>query len=81
MLYCREQGLRIPEDVMICGVGDNKIGAIAAVPLTSARLHYKSAGMEAAQMLLQAIGNKNTVPKIMKLDYEIVERESTNRKQ
>ncbi|MCI7497865.1 MAG: LacI family DNA-binding transcriptional regulator [Oscillospiraceae bacterium] len=79
ILYCRENGIKIPEDVMMCGVGDSKIGAITAVPLTSARLHYKTAGIEAAQMLLNSIGRASNVPKIMKLDYEIVERESTNR--
>lgn len=79
VLFCRENGIKIPEDVMICGVGDSKIGAMAAVPITSARLHYKTAGIEAAQMLLNAIGRASDVPKIMKLDYEIVERESTNR--
>ena len=79
ILYCCENGIKIPEDVMICGVGDSKIGAITAVPLTSARLHYKTAGIEAAQMLLNSLGRASNVPKIMKLDYEIVERESTNR--
>ena len=79
VLFCRENGIKIHEDVMICGVGDSKIGAMAAVPITSARLHYKTAGIEAAQMLLNAIGRASDVPKIMKLDYEIVERESTNR--
>ncbi len=78
-LYCLEQGIRIPEDIMICGVGDSKIGAITAVPLTSARLHYKTAGIEAAQMLLNAISRPSDVPKIMKLDYEIIERKSTDR--
>lgn len=80
VLYCVEHGIRIPEDTMICGVGDAKIGAIAAVPITSARLHYKTAGIEAAQMLLNAIGRPSDVPKIMKLDYEIVERKSTDRR-
>lgn len=79
ILFCRENGIEVPGDVMICGVGDSKIGAVAAVPITSARLHYKTAGIEAAQMLLNAIGRTSDVPKIMKLDYEIVERESTNR--
>lgn len=79
MLYCGEKGIKIPDDIMICGVGDSKIGSVTAVSLTSARLHYKTAGIEAAQMLLNSIGKSSNIPKIMKLDYEIVERESTNR--
>lgn len=79
ILYCRENGIRIPETLMICGVGDSKLGAVTAVPLTSARLHYKTAGIEAAQMLLNALGRKSTVPKLLKLDFEIVERKSTDR--
>ncbi len=80
ILYCRENDIQIPNDVMICGVGDSKLGTITAVSLTSARLHYKTAGIEAAQMLLNSFGRISKVPKIMQLDYEIVERESTNRK-
>lgn len=79
MRCCMENNLRVPEDIMLCGVGDSKISAITAVSLTSARLHYKTAGMEAAHMLLNSIGKNHIVPKIMKLDYEIVERESTNK--
>ena len=79
ILYCRENGIRIPEELMICGVGDSKLGAVTAVPLTSARLHYKTAGIEAAQMLLNALGRKSSIPKILKLDFEIAERASTDR--
>lgn len=79
IMFCRENGIRVPEDVMICGVGDSKIGAITAVSLTSARLHYKTAGIEAAQMLLNSMGRSSNIPRITKLDYEIVERESTKR--
>lgn len=79
LLYCREAKIRIPEELMVCGVGDSKISAITAVPLTSARLHYKTAGIEAAQMLLNSIGKTTIIPKIMKLDYEIVERTSTKK--
>lgn len=78
MLYCKEHGLKIPEDVMVCGVGDSKIGAITAVSLTTAKLHYKTAGMEAARMFLNAIAKPDSYfPKCLKLDYEIVERDST----
>lgn len=79
MLYCREQGLSIPGDIMICGVGDSKISKILYTPLTTARLHYKTAGEEAANMLLFAVKHGNAVQRSLKLDYDIIERDSTKK--
>lgn len=79
MRYCAENGIFIPEDVMICGVGDSKIGSITAVTLTSAHFHYKTSGEEAAKMLLDEIKKRNAVPRILRLDFQIIERESTDR--
>ncbi len=79
MLCCREKGLRIPEDIMICGVGDSKIARILYTPLTTARLHYKTAGTEAANMVLAAIQNGDAIQRALQLDYDIIERESTQR--
>lgn len=79
MLYCRENGIRIPEDVMIAGVGDSRIGKVLYVPLSSAHLHYKTAGTEGANMLLAQLKSGSGVNRIMQLEYDIVERESTNR--
>ena len=50
--YCRSHSLRVPEDIMIAAVGDNRIGRVAYVPLTSAHLHYRTAGDKAARLLL-----------------------------
>ena len=47
--YCRSHSLRVPEDIMIAAVGDNRIGRVAYVPLTSAHLHYRTAGDKAAR--------------------------------
>ena len=48
--YCRSHSLRVPEDIMIAAVGDNRIGRVAYVPLTSAHLHYRTAGDKAARL-------------------------------
>lgn len=80
MLYCRENGIRIPDDVMIGGVGDSRMGKVLYVPLSSVHLHYKTAGREGAKMLLSEMKNGSGVHRIMQLEYDIVERESTNRK-
>ena len=79
MLYLREQGLRVPEDVMVCGIGDTKIAKNTYCPLTTARLHYKTAGIEAANMILSSIRHGDKIQRTLQLDYDIVERESTKR--
>ncbi len=79
MLYCREQGIRIPEDLMIGGIGDSKMGRLLYVPLSSVHLHYKTAGLEGARMLLAEMKNQSEVRRILQLEYNVVERDSTNR--
>ncbi|MDO4556704.1 MAG: LacI family DNA-binding transcriptional regulator [Lachnospiraceae bacterium] len=77
MQYLNEQGFSIPSDVMMAAVGDSKVGKITAVPLTSAHLHYKTSGIEAARMLLAAIRRPDEIPRVLRLDYTVVERAST----
>ena len=79
MLYCREQGIRIPEDVMIGGIGDSRLDELLYVPLSSAHLHYKTAGIEGAKMLLSEMKDGTEVRRILQLEYDIIERESTQR--
>ena len=80
MLYCREKGIRIPDDVMIGAVGDSRMGKVLYVPLSSVHLHYKTAGREGAKMLLSEMKNSNEVHRILQLEYDIIERESTDKK-
>lgn len=48
MQACREAGLQVGKDVLVAGVGDSAMGRVTAVGLTSAHLHYKTSGQEAA---------------------------------
>lgn len=80
MLYCREKGIRIPDDLMIGGVGDSRMGKVLYVPLSSVHLHYKTAGREGANMLLSEMKSGSGVHRIMQLEYDIIERESTARR-
>ena len=79
LLYCREAGIRVPEDVMIASVGDNRSGRVAYTTLTTAHLHYKTEGINAARMLLRELKNSDMVAKTLQLDYEIIERRSTSK--
>ncbi len=79
VLYCKENGIRIPQDVMVCGIGDSRLSRLTSTTITSAHLHYKTAGIEAANMLLSQVDRGKSAPRILQLGYEVVERESTDR--
>lgn len=79
MLYCKDKGISIPGDIMICAVGDSKIGKITPTSLTSAHLHYRTSGIDAAEMLLTELTSDSKIHRNEMLDFYIEERESTNR--
>lgn len=78
ILYCFEKGIKIPDDLMIASVGDSKIGMVTS--LTTAHLHYRTEGKEAARMLLSAISQPDSIPRVMQLGFEVIERNSTDKK-
>ena len=77
MLYLRENGISVPNDVIIGGIGDFRFGRVLYVPLSTVHLHYKTAGIEGAKMLLSEMKSSSQVHRILQLEYDIVEREST----
>ena len=81
MQACRELGAQVGRDVLVAGVGDNRIGQVTATPLTSAHLHYKTSGQEAAQLLLRLLRSQGSGVRSVCLGYEIVERASTSGRQ
>lgn len=78
MLYCRENSIRVPEDVMISSVGDSKMGRASSPTLTTAHFHYKTSGINAAEMLLRDLKQGDGIGRLLRLDYDIIERESTD---
>lgn len=82
MKAIHNSGRSIPEDISICGFGGNKIGSMLTPPLTTVKLYYKQAGMEAAKLLLDMIETsrseteEESAIKQLMLSYEILERES-----
>ena len=75
--YCRSQGLRVPEDVMVASVGDSRVGRVAYVPLTSAHLHYRTAGDKAPRLLLDQLADPHARPRELELGWELKCRAST----
>lgn len=78
MQALRENGLRIPQDVSIVGMGDNWACEHVTPRLTTAHFYYKSSGETAAQLLMEIIRNKDSSGPIHQtmLGYTIKERDS-----
>lgn len=75
--YCRARRIRVPEDLMLASVGDSKAGRVAYVPLTSARLHYRTAGQDAARLLMELLADPHAVVRSQELGFELHRRAST----
>lgn len=78
MKALKEAGRRLPEEVSICGVGDDWPDQLTTPTLTTARLYHEQCGRDAAGILLQRIEGKHTELPLRQLclGYTIVERES-----
>lgn len=78
MKALKEAGRRLPEEVSICGVGDDWPDQLTTPTLTTARLYHEQCGRDAAGILLQRIEGKHAELPLRQLclGYTIVERES-----
>lgn len=74
-LYLREQGIRVPEQILLGGQGDAEMARVAIPSLITLHFSYEKSGEIAVQMLLEALAEKGTqqASKEMKLGYRIVE--------
>ncbi|TDF93268.1 LacI family DNA-binding transcriptional regulator [Paenibacillus piri] len=58
MRWCREQGIRVPEDIAFIGFDDIAASSFADVPLTSVQYDVKSVTKKATELLLKRIEEK-----------------------
>ena len=55
--FCRQQGIRVPEDISIVGIDDSKYSSICEVPLTTVRHPHQVLGETAARMLIEQMNS------------------------
>lgn len=77
ILYLKQQGKRIPEDIQVAGFGDTLMAQIVEPNLTTIHYHYKTSGEEAARLLVGLLEEETKVRRELKMGYEIMERGST----
>lgn len=73
MLYLRQAGKRIPEDVALAGVGDSMVTKVTCPTIATVHYYYKTSGMEAAKLLLERIQNPEEAVREVKMGYQIVD--------
>ena len=71
-----EAGLRCPEDVSVIGFNDMPFIDRLRPPLSAVRFPHYQLGTEAAQLLLERIGDREAPVKILYLAPELVVRGS-----
>lgn len=76
MIYLKQTGIKIPQQVQVVGLGDTSMGKIIEPALTSVHFYYKTSGQQAAQMLIELIEKKETARKEIKMGYRMVVLES-----
>lgn len=73
---CRDNGIRVPEDISVVGIDDSRYASICEVPLTTVHHPQKKLGEAAARLLLDMIEGREMSPGDMLFTPELVVRES-----
>lgn len=77
MLYLREIGRSIPDDIQLVGTGDSDKAHVVVPTLTTAHYYYRTSGKETARILLSLLSGLEKVPREVKMGYKIVYGGST----
>lgn len=79
LIEARVRGLRVPEDLAICGFGDADFSAHLQPSLTSVRVDGAGIGRHAARMLLERLQGGSGGDKVLDTGFTIIERQSTGK--
>jgi LacI family transcriptional regulator len=72
-----DEGLRVPDDIAVVGVGDIALGDLLRVPLTTVGWSRKEQGRNAAELLLQAVEQEGEEePQRVIIPPQLIVRES-----
>jgi LacI family gluconate utilization system Gnt-I transcriptional repressor len=77
LLDCQRRGIKVPEDVAICGFGDYDLATIVDPPLTTVRVEAAKMGTAAAQLILQRLKEGAGAGKRVDVGYRVLIRRST----
>lgn len=76
VLECNRRGIRVPEQLAICGFGDYDLAALVTPSLTTVRTLPEMMGRQAAEMLLAQIDGNAPQSRSITLQHQLIRRGS-----
>jgi LacI family transcriptional regulator, gluconate utilization system Gnt-I transcriptional repressor len=80
LIEARERGLRVPQDLAVCGFGDADFAAHLSPALTTVRVDGAEIGRQAARMVLARCRGEDVAPRAVDVGFRIIERGSTGKR-
>jgi LacI family gluconate utilization system Gnt-I transcriptional repressor len=77
MVEAQARGLRIPEDLAVCGFGDADFAAHTQPSLTTVHVDGAAIGRLAAQLIVERCRGQTVDRRVVDVGFRIVERQST----
>lgn len=77
MQYLKEQGVKLPQQVMVAGHGNSTLSDVTTPTLTTVHYSFEESGALSARILLENIENRDAAVKGIMMGYRLVEKEST----
>ncbi|WP_435520864.1 LacI family DNA-binding transcriptional regulator [Caenimonas aquaedulcis] len=77
VIEAQSRGLRVPQDVAVCGFGDADFAAHLRPSLTTVQVDGAEIGRRAAQLIVDRCAGRAIEHPVVDLGFRIVEREST----
>lgn len=77
--FCRENGIKVPDDVSVVGIDDSKYSSICDVPLTTSRHPHGKLGEAAAEALLRSMEAPGSAQSDILFKPELIVRDSVRK--
>ncbi|MHC6204094.1 LacI family DNA-binding transcriptional regulator [Breznakiellaceae bacterium SP9] len=77
--FYTDRGIRVPEDISICGFDDNQYAGLVRPKLTTIKQDVSAKGIQGVELLFSLIDKKETVPRSLILPVSLSIRDSAGK--